>query len=247
MPRQHQPAEFAEILNSPARPLIIGGQAINIWAEYYSVTNPRLAAQRPFVSKDADIYGDRAMAETLAQVPGWKVTYFHEPRTIAGAVLSKEVAGKATLTVEVLWAVRGLTRRELEDSDLVELRPGQVYRIPSPIRLLKAKLANLHEIRPSREQDIHHAQLLVSLAHDYLQEQHRHVMAGRLSERQWVNAFHELRDVIRQPAAQNLNKQFGLELDHSIPAAVSHAGLPKIAALYQHLRETKRPGPRLSP
>jgi hypothetical protein len=246
MPSQHQPTEFSDILNSPARPLIIGGQAVNIWAEYYAVHNPRLAAQRPFVSKDADIFGDRTLVDQLAKTPGWKVTYFHEPRTMAVAVLSKEVAGQATLTVEVVRAVRGLTPRELNDSDLVELRPGHVYRIPSPIRLLKAKLANLQEIRPTRDQDVRHARLLVPLAHDYLREQHHHVLGGRLSERQWINAFHELRTVISRTAARNLDRRFSLELERSIPT-VPLEGLPKVAALYRHLDENMRQSQRMSP
>jgi len=61
MPELHGPSEFGEILNSPERPLIVGGQAVNIWAEYFAPRNARVNAQRPFVSKDADIFGDRAI------------------------------------------------------------------------------------------------------------------------------------------------------------------------------------------
>ncbi len=246
MSENHRPAEFDDVLNSPVRPLIIGGQAVNIWAEFYAATNPGLAALRPFVSKDADIFGDRETAEKLARTSGWKVKYFHEPRTFAVAVLSKDAPGRPTLTVEVLREVRGLTRRELEDSDLVELRPGQVYRIPSPIRLLKAKLANLREIRPLREQDVHHVLLLVPLANDYLHDQLRHVRAGTLSERQWVNAYHELRKVIDDPSARRCNDTLGLNLPASLPVSTDHEGLPKIAALFAPRPAKKRNGSRLS-
>ena len=57
---------------------------------------------------------------------------------IAVAALIKRRLDAETLTVEVLRQVRGLTRKELGDADLVELRLGQIYRIPSPVRLLKA-------------------------------------------------------------------------------------------------------------
>jgi len=150
------------------------------------------------------------------------------------------------LTVEVLREVRGLTRCELEDSDLVELRPGQIYRIPSPIRLLKAKLANLQEIRPLREQDAHHVRLLVPLAHDYLQDQLRHVRAGVLSERQWVNAYHELRKVIGDPSARKCDDTLGLGLSASLPVSTAHEGLPKIAALFAPRPAKQRNGSRLS-
>jgi len=40
MPESYGPAEFGEILNSPEQPLIVGGQAVNVWAEYwYGITS----------------------------------------------------------------------------------------------------------------------------------------------------------------------------------------------------------------
>src|SRR5580693_967589 len=113
MPEQHGPAEFGEILNSPEHPLIVGGQAVNVWAEYFAPRNAQLAAQHPFVSKDADIFGDRALAQKLAAFSGWEIKFFHEPRTIAVAVLVKRRGQKGALTVEVLREVRGLSRKEL--------------------------------------------------------------------------------------------------------------------------------------
>lgn len=223
MPEQHGPSEFGEILNSPERPLIVGGQAVNIWAEYFAPRNVRVNAQRPFVSKDADIFGDRAMAQKLADAAGWEIKFFHEPRTIAIAALIKRRLDAETLTVEVLREVRGLTRKELSDADLVELRPGQIYRIPSPVRLLKAKLANLREIKPTRVQDIHHARLLVSLAHDYLTDMHARVAEKHLTERALVNALHELRDVIATKGARKLASEHQLDLASALPAALSTA------------------------
>ena len=126
MPEQHGPSEFGGILNSPERPLIVGGQAVNIWAEYFAPRKARVSAQRPFVSKDADIFGDRAMAQKLADAAGWEIKFFHEPRTIAVAALIKRRPDAETVTVEVLRGVRGLTRKDLSDADLVELRPGQI-------------------------------------------------------------------------------------------------------------------------
>jgi hypothetical protein len=234
MPDQHGPAEFAEVLNAPEQPLIVGGQAVNVWAEYFAPHNPMLARQRPFVSKDADILGDRKTAQKLADTSGWQIRFFHEPRTIAVAVLTKERKSGGTLTVEVLREVRGLTRKELDDADIVELRPGQAYRIPSPIRLLKAKIANLREIKPARPQDLRHAGLLVSLVHDYLVMQHAEVMARQLSERTLINAFHEMRKLATSPTAAETARRFDLRLQPAIPLNLATDRFPKLAAFYKH-------------
>lgn len=236
MPEQHGPSEFSEILNSPESPLIVGGQAVNIWAEYFAPRNAQIAAQRPFVSKDADIFGDRAMAQKLADAAGWEIKFFHEPRTIAVAALIKRRSDAETLTVEVLREVRGLTRKELADSDLVELRPGHVYRIPSPIRLLKAKLANLLQIKPTRSNDIYHVRLLVALTHDYLGDLHAQVAEQHLTERTLINALHELHDTITATGVRELAAQHSFNLALALPLDLPTNRMPKLRAFYEHYR-----------
>lgn len=114
-----------KILTLPEQPLIVGGQAVNIWAEHFSSKVPLLENYRPFISKDADIVGDRAMAERIAGISDWKLTSFYEPRTFGLAMLTKELPNKTKLIVEVIGIVNGLSSKDLLDSDLVELRPGK--------------------------------------------------------------------------------------------------------------------------
>ena len=130
--------------------------------------------------------------------------------------------------------MRGLTRKELGDSDLVELRPGHVYRIPSPIRLLKAKLANLRQIKPTRTQDIHHTRLLVTLAHDYLRDLHSEVAEKHATERTLVNALHELKDIITESSARGLADLHNVDLASALPTELPTTNMPKLAAFYEH-------------
>jgi hypothetical protein len=162
MPEQHEISAFSEVLNSAEKPILVGGQAVNLWAEHYGSAIPALDPLRPFMSKDADIFGDRAMAERLANATQWRLTCYNEPRTIAVAMLTKEIPGKEPLLIEVINSVNGLTPGDLADPDLLELRPGQVYRVPSPIILLKAKLANVAQIDQSRRQDVRHVESFIS-------------------------------------------------------------------------------------
>lgn len=69
---EHEPSAFAEILGAPELPLIVGGQAVNTWAYFYVTAVPGLKEYAPFVSKDADIYGTRALACDLAHRAGWR-------------------------------------------------------------------------------------------------------------------------------------------------------------------------------
>ena len=62
--------------------LLVGGQAVNLWALYY---RERTAGFAPFVSHDADVLGDRETLEMLGKLAGAKPQFFplrpqHLPR-----------------------------------------------------------------------------------------------------------------------------------------------------------------------
>jgi len=119
MPDQHELSAFAEVLNSAEKPILVGGQAVNLWAEHFASAIPALNSLRPFMSKDADIFGDRAMAERLAVNTKWRLTCYNEPRAIGIAMLTKDIPGKEPLLIEVINSVNGLNPKDLSDPKLV--------------------------------------------------------------------------------------------------------------------------------
>jgi hypothetical protein len=51
------------IYSSPSgRIVVVGGQAVNFWADRYSPDKPELLAYRPFTSRDLDLLGSMANA-----------------------------------------------------------------------------------------------------------------------------------------------------------------------------------------
>ena len=55
------PEDFASLLATKEPVLLVGGQAVNLWALYYEARTVELA---PFVSRDVDILGDRESGAT---------------------------------------------------------------------------------------------------------------------------------------------------------------------------------------
>ena len=106
---QHQPSDFGEILSGPDFPLIVGGQAVNLWAEVYADACPALAEFNPFLSKDADIVGTKDSAAALAKRAGWRCDFLNQRDSIVVAILTKEGGGIDPPTVEVLSEVNGLS------------------------------------------------------------------------------------------------------------------------------------------
>lgn len=115
----------------------------------YASQSPALDAYAPFTSGDADIYGTRTLAETLAKRNGWECHFTNDPNSAAVAILVKPAsANEPALTIEVLNEVNGLTESDLNMSTVIELADGARYRTPSPLVLFKAKLSALAAKRP---------------------------------------------------------------------------------------------------
>jgi hypothetical protein len=245
MPDQHEVSAFSEVLNSTEKPILVGGQAVNLWAEHYGSAIPALDPLRPFMSKDADIFGDRALAERLAKATQWRLTCYNEPRTIAVAMLTKEMVGKEPLLIEVINSVNGLTSGDLADPDHLELRPGHVYRVPSPIILLKAKLANVAHIDQTRRQDVRHVQMLLPCVCEYLREAHGRAIAGEITERELVNLLESARDLSSNENYRELGKIHGFDFNGIFPDELSASKFEKVFRFVQFRlsRSIPPPGP----
>ena len=68
-------SDFDPILNQEPLPLLIGGQAVNLWALAFLPRSPSLAALAPFLSKDCDLYGGTETLIRLAKQSGWQLEF----------------------------------------------------------------------------------------------------------------------------------------------------------------------------
>jgi hypothetical protein len=88
------PDDFARLLATPEPLLLVGGQAVNLWALYYEDRTRDLA---PFVSRDADVLGDRSTLELLGKLAGTKPQFFplKPPSNELGVVVARDVASRS--------------------------------------------------------------------------------------------------------------------------------------------------------
>ncbi len=241
------PAAFHEVFQALNALPIVGGQAINAWAERYLPREPALQEFIPFLSKDADLFGERVQIQRGPPPPGWVVAYYSEPRQSAVALLTKDLAQGEQLRVEVMRAVHGLDLHDLSDATLVEIAPGRVYRLPSPLRLIKAKIANVHDLtRHERPQDLKHVRMLVLVCAAYLRELHAAVCAGQAPERSLIDALQELDKLLRSPKALAIAARHRVALTPALPLDLAADQIPKLAAFYTR-RSTEAGGKAKKP
>lgn len=236
-PVGRQPREFDEVFQRYNTLPIVGGQAVNLWAEAYHSREPRLDEFIPFVSKDADLFGMRAAVDAAAPPPdGWKIEFYSEVRQTAVALLTKSLADGGELRAEVMRAVYGVGPDDLADAELVEIKPGKLYRLPAPPRLLKAKIANVHDLtQKDRPQDLRHVKMLVLVCRHYLRDMHASVLAGKTPERSLTNALNELVALLATPKARAVAKRHKVDFNPALPLDLPVDRLPKLRAFYDNM------------
>lgn len=226
------PEDFAGLLAAPDPLLVVGGQAVNLWALYFEDLTRDLA---PFVSRDADVLGDRDTLALLGRLAGKKPQFFplRPPSNEIGVVIAADANG-AQLLIEVLRYVKGASNEELgEPAYEFAIGENQVrVRVPGPIALLQAKVANLAEIPQAGRQDARHILILARILPAYLARLCESAGAKRLQERQVIELLERLLAVVVSRPGRKAWAQLGIA-PKDLFLGLPHAGLPKVGAFLE--------------
>jgi hypothetical protein len=237
------PADFAPVLAAPEPLLLVGGQAVNLWALYYQDRTSDLA---PFVFRDADILGDRETLEVLGKLAGAKPQFFpvRPPSNEIGVVIAKDASGSPML-IEVLRYVHGASNEELRDpAYTLSIGERQVrVQVPGPIALLQAKIANTAELAQAGRQDARHVLILARIVPGYLADLRTAACGGRLDERKLIGFLERLLAIISTAKARRVFRDLSIE-GHALFSGLDPEGLPKVKAfLKKRLPRARRSRP----
>lgn len=146
--------------NPSGRIVIVGGQAVNFWADRYAPEEPKLHLYRPFTSRDLDLLASIANAYRLAS-EARSVIEKPRHRTASPVLANVEVkTGEVVRSVQFLKSIRGVTNREIDDS-AVQFKVGDVQiSVADPITMLKSKVHNLVELDQRGRNDRNHVEIL---------------------------------------------------------------------------------------
>ncbi len=193
------PEDYKDILalnGSDGMPrILVGGHAVNVWAEHYLKEEPSLAEFMPFRSKDLDILGTSSDLEDVARKTGLKCERA-ENRTFipsAGYLLMKHKSGEF-VKVEILKRIYGVTSESLKERASELVHQGIRIRVIDPLTLLRAKTENsvhLEQNKPGYErQDVKHMQIMLIVAHAFLKDTIKAFLKSEIDARD-VLSFHE--------------------------------------------------------
>lgn len=208
------PQDFAEVLASDTPFFLVGGQAVNLWALYYLEYTSDLT---PFVSRDADILGNRNTLYKIAGEAGVEPQFFpmKPPTNEIGVVIVSNIDGEP-LPVEVLSSVHGIKNKELQHPEYTMAlgESGILVKVPGPIALLKAKIANSADLNQTGRQDERHVSILTRLMPAYLADLQASLDTGRITEREMIDLLENLLKIITTPKAVKLLEKLKISSLH---------------------------------
>jgi hypothetical protein len=220
-------AEIAAMLFDGKPPIVVGGQAVNIWALFYlPKVEGQLKPHAPFVSKDLDLYGPQKILQDLSQKYGVPVK-LSPPRFPGIGQLVIPMAGKE-LKVELLSGVKGL--RNLGAGSAVDLTvQGVELRVLDPISCLKAKVANAADLDQTNRQDVRHVSIMKVCSREFAKDIIARAEQKIASERGVVNCLEDIASITNSPEAAKVTRKWNISFEDVLPMeAIEKSPLQKV-------------------
>ncbi len=205
--------EFIEVFDlrdSSGRPfLLIGGQAVNYWAERYRSFESSLELFQPFTSEDIDFKGNRNDVELIAKQLNLKPAFpdSKEMTSLAG-IIPFRINGFDSC-IEVVRTIPGAPSSADEAAIEAEWN-GKQLRILDPVSLFASKLKLLATVSQANRQDAQHLRIIVKCVSCFLGELLEEVHRGQVPSRHWLNIVSFLRKTTATKQATRISLELGL-------------------------------------
>ena len=197
--------------------MLIGGQAVNYWAETYLSQEPALAAWLPFTSKDIDFQGGRDDVLKLARALGVRAQLPHRKEMTAFAGGVPFHVGDLATKIEFVRHLPGVENAKIEARAMTAQRDGKELRVLDPISLLSCKLYLALRVDQSNRRDADHARIMIICVRAFLRETLRGVESGELSARGWLAAVERVLKLAESNIGRKTTRELGVDWSQALP------------------------------
>lgn len=210
--------QFSEVLkirDDTGQPyVLIGGQAVNYWAERYSSVEPQLEKLRPFTSQDIDFKGNRADVERIARLLGLNPSY---PSKVEMTALSGFISfqiGDLKTAIEVVRRIPGIS--VIATPAIQAEWEGKTIRVLDPISLLACKLELAATVSQERRQDVNHLKILLPCVRAFLGELLQHVEIN-LPAKDWTKVANQVLRLTTNHRARRIASKHQIHWSEILP------------------------------
>jgi hypothetical protein len=160
-----------DIFGKSDEPVLIGGQAIEFWCQYYGIPS-----ELPCITSDIDFYGDATLAEEgYEALQGNRELLINiaEPDDASpnSAVITFRSKSDKPIKIDYLYQVTGLSNDDIESFSPQVIFEGITLKVLHPLLCLESKVNNLviHPLKRNAEGQ-EQARLSVQIARCYLEK-----------------------------------------------------------------------------
>jgi hypothetical protein len=152
--------------------VVVGGQAINLWAVQYSQSTPDWEQLQPYASEDLEIYGGRLEAVQCAEALNGKLTLARDFDPSPNAeVVTIDWQG-SQFRIDILSSVYGLSDAEISATALrlrgLSSLSNVELKVLHPVLCLESKLKCLRDLDQQLRQDEKHVRLALLILRSLL-------------------------------------------------------------------------------
>ncbi len=198
--------------------ILVGGQAINIWASYYASRVTALTEYLPFSSADLDFYGGKVEAIACQKILGGTININRDfdPSPNTGVLIVP--TEDRPLRVDFLGSVFGIGDIELSQSAIVfegqQVLAGVRVKILNPMLCLEGKLKAAIGLPQEGRQDLKHLRMSLLFVKEYIKD----TILGDV--RQGLKLIERIAFNIWSDAGLSVWYRYGIEINLAIPTEV---------------------------
>jgi hypothetical protein len=208
--------DVAEILRASGKvAVLVGGQALAVWAQFYQLALPSLLTAN--VTRDADFIGSADTALLIKgrlSNPDWK---FYQVKPGAPSPVTAQLilqTGEGIKEIDFLGSIIGIPTDDLRGRVVTLKLPDDLeVMVLHPLDVLASRLHNLAELAEKRnDKGLAHARLAIDVAGALL----RDTLAHR-TERGLFNQIERIRIILTDPKIAAVCRQFALDVLACVP------------------------------
>ena len=202
--------------------VLIGGQAVNYWAERYVAAERFLQKHLPFTSEDIDFRGNRDDVQNIATQLKLAPVYPHKVAmtSLAGAIPFR--IGNMKSNIEVVRGIPGVAAGAADSLAIDAEWSGQRVRVLDPISLLLCKVELALTVSQEKRQDVEHLKILMFCVRGFLRELLQEVERRNIPAKGWLGAVNKLMKLAQSSHGLKAAKKFAINWSEILP-------LPEIA------------------
>lgn len=198
--------------------VLIGGQAVSFWCDYYGIQ-----PNKPALTRDIDYLATIAEAKRVSarlKIPHRIKTASLDDHTPNSAVIFVELQGyPEPILIDYLATIIGVESDAIRKSAVIVEFENEPLRVLHPLHLLQSKIWNLYHLENKRDAEgIEQARLAIQIVAAYVENEN-------MAQRGLLNAIEAIGKFAATTPARFCLDNFGLNCLQAIPQSVFKAGV----------------------